>query len=54
MDRACSSDGEMRGICMFSFGKTEKLGPRGKPWLRWEDDINMDIQEVECGGMDWI
>jgi hypothetical protein len=22
--------------------------------LRWEDNIKMDFQEVECGGMDWI
>ena len=21
---------------------------------RWEDNIKMDLQEVECGGMDWI
>jgi hypothetical protein len=20
----------------------------------WEDNIKMDLQEVECGGMDWI
>jgi len=23
-------------------------------WCRWEDNIEMDLQEVECGGMDWI
>ena len=33
--------------------------PEGKRLLetirrRWEDNINMDLQEVECGGMDWI
>jgi hypothetical protein len=21
---------------------------------RWDDNIKMDIQEVGCGGMDWI
>ena len=21
---------------------------------RWEDNIKMDLQEVVCGGMDWI
>jgi len=21
---------------------------------RWEDNIKMDLQEVRCGGMDWI
>jgi len=22
--------------------------------LPWEDNINMDLQEVGCGDMDWI
>jgi len=25
-----------------------------EPRRRWEDNINMDLQEVRCGGMDWI
>jgi len=25
-----------------------------KPRRRWEDNINMDHQEVGCVGMDWI
>jgi hypothetical protein len=33
--------------------------PEGKislarPRRRWEDNIKMDFQEVECGSMDWI
>jgi len=28
--------------------------PLGRPRRRWEDDIKMDLQEVECGGMDCI
>jgi hypothetical protein len=28
--------------------------PLGRPRCRWEDNITMDIQEVECGRMDWI
>ena len=33
--------------------------PEGKRQLgrhrrRWEDIIKMDLQEVGCGGMDWI
>jgi hypothetical protein len=23
-------------------------------WSVWEDNIKMDLQEVGCGGMDWI
>jgi hypothetical protein len=26
----------------------------GDPRRRWEDNIKMDLQEVGCGGMDWI
>jgi len=21
---------------------------------RWEDNIKLDLQEIRCGGMDWI
>ena len=26
----------------------------GRPGRRWEDTIKMDLQEVGCGGLDWI
>jgi len=26
----------------------------GRPGRRWEENIKMDLQEVGCGGMDWI
>jgi len=35
-------------------GKPGGKGPLGRPSLRWEDNIKMDLQEVGCGGMDWI
>ena len=35
-------------------GKTEENRPAGRPRRRWEDNIKMDLQEVWCGGMDWI
>jgi hypothetical protein len=28
--------------------------PFGRPRRRWEDNIKMDLQEVECGDMDCI
>jgi len=34
-------------------GKPEGKRPLGRPRRRW-DNIKMDLQEVECGGMDWI
>jgi len=45
---------ERKGVCrvLVLVGKVERdrLGPR----RRWEGNIKMDIQEVGCGGMDWI
>jgi len=35
-------------------GKPEGKRPLGRPRHSWEDNIKMDLQEVECGGMDWI
>jgi hypothetical protein len=34
--------------------KLEEKKLLGRPGRRWEDNIKMDLQEVECGGMDWI
>jgi hypothetical protein len=35
-------------------GKPEGRRPLGRPRRRWEDNIRMDLQEVERGGVDWI
>jgi hypothetical protein len=35
-------------------GKPEGKRPLGRPRLRWEDNIKMDLQQLGCGGMDWI
>jgi hypothetical protein len=32
-------------------GKPEGKRPLGRPGRRWEDNIKMDLQDVECGGM---
>ena len=34
--------------------KPEGNRPLCRPRHRWEDNIKMDLQQVECGGMDWI
>jgi len=44
--------GEWRGIYRVLVGKPEGKRPMARPRRRWEDNINMDIQEVGCGGMD--
>jgi hypothetical protein len=35
-------------------GKHEGKRPLGRSRHRWEDNIKTDLQEVGCGGMDWI
>jgi len=45
---------ERRGVCRVWVGKPEGKRPRGKPRLRWEDNIKMDLQKVGFGDMDWI
>ena len=35
-------------------GKPGGKRPLGRPRCRWEDNIKMNLQEVGCGGMDWI
>ena len=38
----------------FWLGKPEGKRLLGRPRRRLEDNIKMDLQEVGCGGMDWI
>jgi hypothetical protein len=38
----------------FWWGKLREKRPLGRLRLRWEDNIKMDLQEVGCGGMDWM
>jgi len=54
MGGTCSTDvGEERHIQGF-VGQLEGKRPLGRPRHKWEDNIKMDLQEVGCGGMDWI
>ena len=45
---------ERGGIYRVLVGKPERKRPLGRPRHRWEDNIKMALQEVGCGGMDWI
>ena len=45
---------DSRGVFRVLVGKPEGKRPLGRPRRRWEDNIEMDRQEVGCGGMDWI
>jgi len=46
--------GERRGVYRFLVGKPERKRPLGRPSPVWDDNIKLDLQEVGCGGMDWI
>jgi hypothetical protein len=46
--------GEERGMYRILVGKPEGKRPLRSPRRRWEDNIRIDLQEVGCGGMDWI
>ena len=55
MGGACSAyGGDERRLQGFGGRKTDGKRPLGRPRPRWEDNIKMDLQEVGCGGMDWI
>ena len=46
--------GEGRGVYRVLVGKPERKKPLGRPRRRWEDNIKLDLQDVECGGTDRI
>jgi len=45
---------ERRGAYRVLMGKRKGKGSLGRLYRRWVDNIKMDLQEVGCGGMDWI
>jgi len=45
---------ENRGVYSVLVGKPEGKRPLGRSRRRWEDNNKVDLQEVGCGGMDWI
>jgi hypothetical protein len=46
--------GRRTGMSKVLVGKPERKRPLGRQRRIYEDNIKMDLQEVECGGMDWI
>jgi len=45
---------ERRGVYRVLLEKTEGQRQLGRPRRKWEDNIKMDLQEVGCGGMNWV
>ena len=56
MGGACIAYGgeDRGGVYRVLVGKLEGKRPLGRPRRRWDDNNKMDLQEVGCGGMDWI
>jgi hypothetical protein len=46
--------GEGRGVYRVLVGKPAGKRQLGRPRRRCEANIKMDLQEVRCGGIDWI
>jgi hypothetical protein len=46
--------GERRGVYRVLVGKPEENRPLGRPRCRWMDNVQMDLQDVGCGVMNWI
>jgi hypothetical protein len=46
--------GENRVLSRVLVRKPEGNRPLGRPRHSWEGNIKMDLQGVECEGMDWI
>jgi hypothetical protein len=45
---------QRRGVYRVLVGKPEGKKLLGRRRHRWEDNINMDLQEVKCGDVEWI
>jgi hypothetical protein len=44
----------MRNAHKIVFGKPEGKRPHGRPRLRWENNIRMDLTEMGWKCVDWI
>jgi hypothetical protein len=46
--------GEKINECWILMGNPEGKGPLGRPRHRWADNTEMDLREIEWGGIDCI
>jgi hypothetical protein len=54
MGRTCGAYGGERWVHRVLVGKPEGKRPLGRHRRRWEDNINIDFQEVGGGRGDWM
>jgi hypothetical protein len=45
---------EGRGVYRVLVGRSEGKRPLGRPRLRWEDNIKIDLTEIGIDGANWI
>jgi hypothetical protein len=46
--------GDRRGVYRVLVGRPKGKRPLGRPRLRWEDNIKMDLREIGIDGTNWI
>jgi hypothetical protein len=46
--------GEKKYACQLLVGKPAGKYPLGKPWRRYEYNIEVDLKEIVWHGVDWI
>jgi transposase len=46
--------GEGRCVYRVLVGRPEGERPLGRPRLRWEDNIKLDLREIGIDGANWI
>jgi hypothetical protein len=54
MGKVCSTNGKKRNARRILVGKPEEKRPLGRPRLRWEDNIRLDLRYIRWGVMNWI
>jgi len=54
MGGACSMYGGEERLVKGFGGETSGKETTWRPRHSWEDNIKVDLQEMRCGGMDWI
>jgi hypothetical protein len=54
MGGACSAYGGEERCTQGFGGKSEGMRPCGRPRRKWVNNIEMNLQEMGCGGVDWI
>jgi hypothetical protein len=50
----CGTHGGGRGVYRVLVGRPEGKRTLGRPRLRWEDNIKLDLGEIGIDGTNWI